>query len=773
MEHLQQYSTIYEKQEARMRNFYGNIANAKPEYLLRATPYTKETRYNFDKGLTKELFYEHLYTPRSENKEDAEENTAFDNKIDNALRDLNNPFAKVIMIHISGYAGCGKTTYIHHLIWEHSKEIKAYDVIDYEGHKKAEEPFVNRLAKLLCKYTLPELVEYFDLVISRNLFNVNRFIEYLPFLRIFQNRLKAMYDSDQSVINNRLMLESIYSDNLYQIEEESENNTENNKHESFLFFLLLLDFLLLLLARLKSTEPKVIVMVIDNSDSLSDLSEEMKLLPAMRDFMNECTFFFGDNLKNEARYHDNSVSNVCRNTKLVVFFTTRVVTKQHYTIIQPDWEEIIGLTSLSLPEHYYDQKEMILHRIKYYLDEEKDTDCQTIKELKQIQDITNVAYHNYNFMRLFNGNSRKCVERICSIMYNNTTETLKELVKLSDEKANNIYAVEGYNGYFLNLLLKDFKREGIYEAKLGLSRCRRDGKISLSRMLLTILREKGDRCSLLEVFQLLVPLGFTALDICKCAWSLCEEKRDFWRRLLIFDMIIPKSLESLNKQASKYGEGDRDIEHYSELVICTSGRAYMEYVIPHFEFMLSRHVTGLNAQTKAQYQPLFSENSEEQYFDDNGKKMYLFEKKIDIVYNDTKDCCYNSRQFSEKVMEVFHYDEDEFMQSSFFNYHTVGWDGEAGPKQSYESRLIFRQISYIEKYRKYLLRKLRSESTVKLNDINIRLVTRIARLLQLYQDSNECFQTEAQNVAAEELYKITERIRKTNYLDFHTRIELF
>ena len=65
----------------------------------------------------------------------------------------------------------------------------------------------------------------------------------------------------------------------------------------------------------------------------------------------------------------------------------------------------------------------------------------------------------------------------------------------------------------------------------------------------------------------------------------------------------------------------------------------------------------------------------------------MFEQKIDTVFNDTKDCCYNSKQFSEKVMKAFKIDRGVFIQSTVFNYHTVGWDREVGPKQSYESRL--------------------------------------------------------------------------------------
>lgn len=100
-----------------MDKFYEGIKIDECEHLLQATPYTKETRNNFDYNLTKKIFFENLYTARSRNPEFVAENDLFDNRIKQIRKDIYNEFGKVNMIHIAGYAGCGKTTYIHHLLW--------------------------------------------------------------------------------------------------------------------------------------------------------------------------------------------------------------------------------------------------------------------------------------------------------------------------------------------------------------------------------------------------------------------------------------------------------------------------------------------------------------------------------------------------------------------------------------------------------------------------------------------------------------------------------
>ena len=114
-----------------MKNFYGNnIDSVKELYLLHATPLVKDTRYNFDGNLTEQEFFDHLYMDKIKSTEKDREkarkidsdNDAFDDGISEALLCLDNEFSRADMIHISGYGGCGKTTYLHHLLWMLKKE---------------------------------------------------------------------------------------------------------------------------------------------------------------------------------------------------------------------------------------------------------------------------------------------------------------------------------------------------------------------------------------------------------------------------------------------------------------------------------------------------------------------------------------------------------------------------------------------------------------------------------------------------------------------------
>lgn len=738
-----------------MATFYGDISVIRPAYLLKATPYTKETTVNFCGQLTKEEFFNHLYAESSKKTEFIQENQRFDKAIDYELKDLRNPFAKVSVLNITGYAGAGKTTFLHHLLWTKKDFLGIYDVIDYEGCSRAIDPFIDRISSLFAKHTcISDLRNFLKLTAQHKLLNITRFCEHTSLLVKLNEKLES---------DNKLSKPE-YSAILNSMVDDSESES------AFLGFLFFVELMLLLCDKFLNPNSTPMILAIDNADSMNDLAEENILLPVLYKFANDCTFFFSANLDWDASFCGHTVPEVMKNTKLLLFITTRYVTIKRYESIEPDLETVNGWVSHALPENYYDHRDIISRRVDYY-DEIEHENFDALNELHLIRDLGNVAYHDLAFMRLFNGNVRYCVERLCDIERMFSRSTLEECLNLYKEYNVNPDVAEGAKGYFLYLLLCVFKANGIYSSKLGLSALRKDGTISLSRVVLTIIRENQQRCSMLRLFKSLVYLGYSANEICTTVWNLCEIGRKVWRRLVIFDMIIPKTLNELQEQATLFQNGETDIEKYSEVIICTAGLSYMELVVPHFEFMLSRQEQGGQFNNE-KYEPLFSSSSEDKIQTYANESVYRFEKKIDSVYSDVEDCCYNSNRFAEKVMKSRNLTREEYIVNTSYNYHKLRSDDDKCPKQSYESRLIFRHIGYIERYRCYLLTKYSNEDSAIRADINRRIVTRILRYLSLYRNPELCIQTTQQDQAANKLYELATNIKNKNYYDFKTKIEL-
>lgn len=741
-----------------MERFYGNSINdINTEFLLKATPFTKDTRINFSFKLTEECFFENFYADSNLKIEKMNnENIYFNQQVLNHLKCVKNSYSKVDLIHISGYGGCGKTTYVRHIIWELKQSFDIEQIIyDFEGEKHIIDAIEIELAKKLFKYyqnncnfqSLYEFVMFLD---------IRRFSECKTEIYSVFKELSELSSADKKKISHKY-----FSDLFRKILNKPNNN-------GYLYFLLTFDFLLELTLRIIGNIKTPLVILFDNVDSISDLSEEKSLLLVMKNFINDCNYFFCNNLLNESNFNSVYIKDLIIDYKVIFFLTTRIVTIKKYLELEPDLERIYGWVSLEMPENFYDHKEIISKKINFYLKtENKDSD--KIKELCFYGNMFDIIYKNYIYKQIFNGNIRFCIDSLCKIidLYKKTMvmNDLQRIHFISIVNNDRLNTHAGINGIIISIIMNYFKRNDIYENKLHLSECLPNGEISLSRILLTVLKEKGGSCSFYDILSILSPY-FNVEDICKNIYDLSESDRDVWRRLVTFSEVYPKTFSDFLLQGQKFENGVNDITEYSMINLCKAGITYMDNIVPHFEFMLSRHRNKYKIEDK-NYQPLFSSSSFDRI--DSSKYRYRFERKINYVYSDVKDCCSNSIAFAKKVMLKTDYDEKKYVNNSYFTYHTTNADGSSGYKQSYESRLIFSHIGYVERFRRYAMQNNFNGNKEEINKI---LIECIKKYINLYFDNQYCLQTKRQNEVANYLMMQIRIIEKSDYKAQNIVIEI-
>lgn len=743
-----------------MNKFYGDsIDKILPEYLLEATPFSNESRINFSKQLKAEEFFHAMY---ADGQSKDPENVLFDKQIENALKDVDNIFAKVDLIHIAGYAGCGKTTFVRHLIWKHfGEDALDENIIDCEGQTDIPELYRSILAKKICC----------DVMNGGNNLNSLQEVGQFHLAKFGRDTIGALKILLDRINNNR---DHLTESNVKKLLRGQEAFFKNS--EQYIYYLLVVYFIWEFSSRTLYNFERPVIILFDNVDSLSDISIEKLFVMTLKRFINDCNYFFGLNMDNSEKYGQEKVSTLVRKAKFCCFLTTRLITIKKYFELDPDFEKVYGWISLDMPEHYYSHIEILSKRVNYYKRMELGKQCNAIQKLEEILAFATIAYKNNIFKRLFNGNIRFCISALCKMIdcYSGTN-----LI----EESNQIYyqrylsneiqreANEGSTGILLSILVNYFKEAGVFTEKLHLSECQPDNKISLSRIILTILREKGESSNFLDILLLLSPL-FTIEEICETVYDLSEAKRDIMRRMLTCDIMLSKKKEEFIKYGKCLVNDSNSGLQSGEMNLCISGQTYLDYVVPHFEFMLSRHKLDYDFIKNYNYHPLFSQSSEWVIGNHDSERMYVFERKIDWVYEDVRDCCINSISFSKRVMEAYEMDRDTYINSSYFNYRTAGRDGSHGYRQSYESRLIFSHIGYIERYRRFLLFKHRNQKMESLRVINKRLVDRIKRYLILYKNEAFCFGTDSQDKAAEFLLDQIEIIVGRAYNDFITKIEI-
>lgn len=689
--------------------------------LFLATPYTIDVSRNFGFKLDEKIFQTNLYTSSFDetriSNQSVEKNVKFDRTVKEVLLGLTDRYSKVNVLHISGVTGCGKTTYIRHLLWRFKDVIGQYEIIDYEGCTSDEQPFIARIIKLLGEYPSEVVSDFFNAIIcgqEKGIFELTAFSDLIPYLQCFK-RLLVEIDVNK---------ESIY-EIIHMVRNKCSSKIE------YLRFLITVEFLLILISRFLKKEDNPIVLVIDHFDHVSYLSgNEEILLSAIIQFSKDCNYFFADNYNSTQTFHNKSVERVFQNTKLQIILTTRLTSGRRYESFYPDWELMHGWTNVIFPENFYDQKAIISTRVNFFNQIENIHQSLVARKLLYVRGLSEVAYYTPTFSRLFNGSIRFCIYTLCDIVERYPEQMIKEVFSLyhsSSGKAIYIGAV----GFFMGLLLDYFKMHGIFEEKLHLKSYHYSCEaIPLSRIVLTVLREKGGRCSLLDMFVLLEPLGITTETIIRTIWDLSMSSRNIWRSLIVFEMHVPITESDLIEQAKMFKRKIYDVKEYTELVMCSSGDAYLSDVLSHFEYMQSTYDLhrGINEMT---YLPLFANDSEEIIIGNNGEEIYRFELKIRRVFNEVRKCCHNSRRFAALVMAKEGLSEYEYLNLSFYNYHTSSLYDWQDYKLSYESRIIFAHIAYIDNYRRYLLVKYRHEGFQKQNELSQKLIEWIITYLKL------------------------------------------
>ena len=760
------------------------IDNKGCKNLLQATPFSRKTEINFSNRISEEFFFDEFYSEMWElgSKIDNRRNVDFDTKVRESLLEIDNLDSKADFIHIWGYAGCGKTTYVHRLLWElGAKNQIEYSIVDFEITERAVQALKDTMYQIFEENTIG-LYDFFYTLIDGRFFIMDAFGDKaIDYLKVFTNELGLRVDKERrGLYINTAELSKILDTVRKKIEgpgsEKCIANIEElngpNSYKDFIEFLIMILFLYNIFEMLKKGIPeknKSNIILFDNIDSLADRIEEYAVLISILEFRKNCILFFSQNLKNNNKYIDVVAKDFLSQIKFSFFMTSRVVTVKQLLAVKPDFEDFIGKPNHEMPEYFYDHEDIFRRRVDYYNRVEKNKNSKVLKKLNSLSQMKTMVYKSKSFRKLFNGNIRFCFSTIESL-YDSYHDLpfIEDCRRLNRESARIREAGDGANGIVLSMLVDYMKNNGIFSNKLHLSMCEQDNKISLSRVVLTIIHEFGGSCSLLDIFDSL-PHRYCNEELCNMIYDLSEIDREYWRRLLTFERIIPRNKEDLITQLQLFKKGEHNSHKYSRLNLCRSGKAYLHRVVPHFEFMLSRCNYPKGSLEDENYTPLFSSQSLEIVSldkKDKNKKDYAFTLKIKRVFNTVSACVDNSKYFSDEVLQFFNYSVDELLNNSHLNYHDDEDDNPiAGNHQSYIGRLVFGHIGYIERYRRYLIKK--QSMNV---DINTKLTNFIKDYLELYMTGPSYVHSAEHDTISKAMFDQVDEIVRSEYKDYRTRI---
>ncbi len=720
--------------------------------FLQANPHTRFPFYTYDDLITPELFENTFYCESEESKKQKE----------SLSKTLDKPHGKNTFF-IVGYQGCGKTTFIHSIIYHYAKQQKIQS-ISIDCDRRAGANSTDKLKIIFSMQLQQELSEYkkFDCFIdffNENFNVINQFsnkdnlIEFCNFL-------------------DNINKEAEFNEKIFSV--KCGDFIRKNLSCEDIFYLLILWKLSQGYNCVDKLKEKLVIIVdnLDYVDVYNDLLTFIKTLDAF-------TINFSDKFSKFKLCRD-SDEKVQYTEKIKLFVAMRETTKaslpeSHFSDAFQTIYKSFDMTE------WYDKSSIIKNRInilrKY--DQQNLLKPEISVRLNTLLKITEDSYTQNVIYPLFNNNYRSMISLMSKIATENynSLKIYDSIMDIPDWTFRH-----GARGVLFKLIFDEFnKSDGNDEScfkRIGVLDLlnRKNNEVSICRLLLSYLsnytetkcdsaRNSVSLSALLSEFNCI----FEDKKILSSLCAMFELRDTHWTHLVSFNQIgyrdQKENANDLGKIDFMNLDPDQTMIHYS-----CAGKIYVEYVTTHFEFFTAR---VFKDQTKALF-------CEENLVKKNENTEYPFIKIIDRVYSEVEQCCRSLHKFNEDLCRVNRYDNPysnsvQYRMSHYIcqfkrkNFSEENDLEERRFKQFHEDRLINSHIVYIDKFRLYILNYSSNIDDKEKIDINQKLVARIKKYYNLLNEKNVLLVENTKNTLIPHYDKQIKKIEE-DYTDFITQI---
>ena len=714
----------------------------KVKHLLKADPFgqritvhSKKTEISKDIVENTEDFFNYIYVDAHGNL--IVNDNPFNGSIDKWLRKNNNfnDFLNCMLFFIEGYAGCGKSTLVQHILYEvlnnqnYEYSYYNYDVGQYP-EDKADEPktqidfikyaILNELKKQIIKIlTQSDGKEVYDKFLL--LTDEDDAISYLDLTRRISKEFSAtdvLRTSAQSLLNASPQNIKQKKDNLSTVIEKQLENFET-------YQLLCIDYLWRLSQYLVNpySYEKYMYVCYDNLDSIINFDVLCGFKDQLISFRNNLSDYISHLNRNIRLGLADYGDKVKRIRPFVIFSTYRKITairsNSRNTELLDDSFKDRDFIKIIEVSNQYSYTEIAQKRIDHFTNKLRSDTIFGIQSdylLKQIDEINLLKEMNfvkYTYAGLWNNNFRSCSNVLSELVDNNQVNINKCISLFNDgfdghnqEK----YCYYGASSLFLYSVCKLLYDLDLFDSNhLDLINIKEDTekrKTALSRLVLTYIYNKNQSVAITEIFQKFERV-FSPEYICKIIGQLLTRvEGEIWRRPIYYSKnALDNENDIESKLFSQYQKYKRNENYkYVEFKICECGKTYINAIVPHFEFYSIR-------------------------INDNHNNIYVItnidelKSILDSVYKKLKTCCRKQIEFANEYMDFYKMKKEDYF-NLFFHPRT-----NAGNPQLHIERVIFSHIWYFNSYRMYLVNK---KTLSKYDDFNDLLLEYIDKYLDLY-----------------------------------------
>lgn len=516
--------------------------------------------------------------------------------------------------------------------------------------------------------------------------------------------------------------------------------------------------ILIKMAENLSEEPQNIYYFIDNIDMISGDNNEVLIesISKFWDFIKEMQSFI-HTIRTKIDKNDKNKTWIKTYEKFKYVFSMRETTAMHICDHLrsriSSYAKHIDISS-DIDKSFIFKKRYDL--LKKYIDKGLMTNDAFVEISECIKSITEDKFYKWNFFELFNNDYRKSIECLCAMSSKRSSSIYSSISLINNSDS---YKKFGGRGVIVKTICDSFKKWS-YFSSLGIPMLKATSKskpynVTLVRLILTVLENmqkerdipedsfffiKRENCislkKLYEHVQLFCESQEVFLECIKRMFS--GRNWSYWSHLITFDNILEYSDKDLRKAL----ESD-DIDD-AVYVRCTkAGERYINTLCVHYEFFACRFAANSS-------NGLFSQR----YNKRKGK--YLFEKQINEVKENVKQCCLELKSANFALIQNLGFTELEDLLDSLY----------VKDRQFHEERIIHNHITYLDAFRIYLINEPLKNDVI---DVNKCLLKYIKEYLELLKNEGQ-FYSENSEVLFNELSVCVDAIEKKGYNDIKTII---
>lgn len=667
------------------REFDSVLKHTSLKNFLKASAYASGERSPLEKRLSGDVYYRYLYA----NSEDA------DNYVNDIMNRIQYDDARNIVL--SGYKGCGKTTFIHYLIRQMSirRIVLNFDVlVDYGSEIKT----------VLVQYAFDQI---FDDIIIKNSEITEKFLEiYMEsenlrsfgrcfdidnkFLYLFR---KLIYAKDKSKEWN----EKQYSEK-YLIEDVKIYLGEFDVNR-----LMILIVMWDTAYRIRLNCENECLIIFDNIDTIYNTTRLPEFIQQIALFRNNI-----DRIFEALRFQGESMGDPSQD--YICVFVMRETTKAEFADHFLDQKVSLYVPRKSM-SFLYDMLS-IVHKRKDYLrllkeeNAEIDSHClQLLNETQRLEILLDDPYVRTDVLGLFNHDFRTSFEVLAELNFMDEKfyQSCDNLRRLDKDNSwskygsrcilfREIYNLLGETGYF------EYMKRSEFQITVG----DKTYAANLDRIILLYLSNSqniyaADEERELEFVELntlfrdLLRFCNNDTAIVNSIWDMYEMRRkQYWNHLVTFDEMRDVTRDELMRQIDCTKKGEQI--KYGKIRITTAGRNYLEIMLPHFEYFAARVYGKMKPS-------LFSFTAEE-LMDINNVTSYIRE-----VRNEAVICCSRLMVFYQEVFApIIDFQGENFLKSKFA-WHKLT-ESQTLIRMFHCERIVHSQIGYLDAVRMYAFYRL-------------------------------------------------------------------